>query len=119
MRPIGASAASKCCWPTISARRFGRSRSASGRGAWDSNNPVTIATPASIDTQRAGLPVSAERDIPAARRIIQGRLQVLDRLQLTAIDGEQDVAAGETEAQRRGAAANLDDDHALPVPLQL
>src|SRR5215472_16493291 len=117
MRPMGASGARRCCWPTISSSRLGRSRSASGRGAWDSNNPVTANS--SIDTQRAGFPVSAESDVPAAVGGVERLLQVGDLVEVAAVDRDDDVPLPEPEAHGGGTATDLDDHHALPFAIEL
>ena len=49
----------------MSSSRWGRRRSASGRGAWDSNSPVRGATLSRlIDAQRLGLAVALQADFP-------------------------------------------------------
>src|SRR5262249_1435773 len=78
MRPMGPSRPSRCSCPTISEIARGRSRSASGRGASDSNRPV-------------GAPEGSRRAMA---------------LLLSSLCGHEQVPAAET--RRAAAAAALD-----------
>src|SRR6266581_2374941 len=55
MRPIGPSAPIRWSWPRMSPRLCGRSRSASGRGAWVSNSVVIDGDQIRIVARRAAL----------------------------------------------------------------
>src|ERR1700690_2247704 len=106
MRPMGASGASRCCWPTMSSGRAGRRRSARGRGAWDSNNPVSGPPPSLFDLQGSGHAIAPERDFPAlggGKR----RLQIVDAANGLAVDGGDDIAGGKPEAIGRAATPDL------------
>src|SRR5260370_1001699 len=95
--------------PTTSANVFGRSLSASGRGAWDSKRLVCAM---SAPERRRGqqLVAALDRHDPGRRRRGEKPLQLRDTVDRPLVDGDQHVAGLEPEPLGDAAVAQCSYD---------
>src|SRR6185312_13013852 len=110
MRVSVPSGPTRWSWPTTSASRFGRNRSASGRGApfsrpAASNRLLTLTR----DLQLQRLGTTLDDDLPHARLVLERTLQLAHGRDLLATDLHDHVAL--LEAQPAGGRAGPDRQH--------